>query len=83
MAKLDVKAFGLACGILWSAVMLILGIINIFCGWGSAFSGLMASLYIGYKPTILGSLIGALWGFADAGIGGVVLAWLYNKLAKA
>ncbi|MDP8266039.1 MAG: bacteriophage holin [Candidatus Aceula meridiana] len=83
MAKLDVKAFGLACGILWAAVMLILGIINIFCGWGSELSKMMASLYIGYKPTILGSLIGAAWGFADAGIGGVALAWLYNKLAKA
>ena len=40
------------------------------------------TLYIGYKPTVLGSVLGGIWGFFDAGIGGVVVAWLYNMLAK-
>jgi len=31
---------------------------------------------------ILGSIIVGIWGFLDAEIGGVVLAWLYNKIAK-
>jgi len=37
---------------------------------------------VGYSATIVGILIGAVWGFIDAFIGGVVLAWLYNKLLK-
>lgn len=50
--------------------------------WGTAFVELLSSLYIGYKATFLGSIIGATWGFIDAGIGGAIVGWLYNKLAK-
>lgn len=80
--KLDIKAFGLACGIVWGAAMLSLGLLNTFSDWGYGIEGAMATLYIGYTPTLLGSIIGGIWGFADAGIGGIVLAWLYNKLSK-
>jgi len=82
MAKLDLKAFGLSLGIVWSFAMLSLGLINLGYHWGSSIVEVMSTLYIGYKPTILGSIIGGIWGFLDAGIGGFVVAWLYNKLAK-
>jgi len=82
MAKLNVKAFALACGIIWSAAMLIMGLINIVSSYGSGWVALMSTLYLGYKPTLLGSIVGAIWGFVDAGIGGAVLAWLYNKFSK-
>ena len=82
MTKLNVKAFGLACGIVWGAAMFLLGLMNMCSPWGRALQQGMSTLYIGYKPTISGSLIGGIWGFLDAGIGGVVVAWLYNRLAK-
>jgi len=80
--KLNIKAFGLACGIVWGLGMLSLGLMNTFSDWGAGVEGAMATLYIGYTPTLLGSVIGGLWGFADAGIGGLAIAWLYNKFAK-
>jgi len=82
MAKLDIKAFGLACGIIWGGAMLFLGLINTFTSWGSGIERVMATVYIGYSSTLLGSLIGGIWGFFDAGIGGLLLAWLYNKFSK-
>lgn len=82
MAKLDIKAFGLSVGIVWGLAMLALGLINMGSHWGSGIVEVMSTLYIGYKATILGSIIGGIWGFFDAGIGGVVVAWLYNKFAK-
>ncbi|MDD5495650.1 MAG: bacteriophage holin [Candidatus Omnitrophica bacterium] len=82
MAKLDAKAFGLACGIIWGALMFIMGMADVYSTWGDRFGSVMASVYIGYSPTIVGSIIGGVWGFIDAGIGGAVLAWLYNKFAK-
>jgi hypothetical protein len=82
MAKLDVKAFGLAMGITWGGAMFLLGIVDIFTAWGDWFGLIMSTVYIGYSPTLVGSIIGGIWGFCDAGIGGVVIAWLYNKLAK-
>jgi hypothetical protein len=80
--KLDVKAFAIACGIIWGAAMFSIGVIDIFTSWGDAMGKLMATLYFGYKPTLLGSIIGGLWGFMDAGIGGACLAGLYNKMVK-
>lgn len=82
MAKFDIKAFGLACGILWAAAMFVLGMMNMLLGWGAELIRLMGSLYIGYKPTFFGSLIGATWGFVDGVIAGFFLAWLYNKISK-
>lgn len=80
--KLNIKAFGLACGITWGLGMLCLGLLNTFTGWGAAIENAMSTVYIGYTPTVIGSIIGAIWGFVDAGIGGIVLAWIYNKAAK-
>ena len=83
MAKLNVKAFGLASGVLWGTSMIVMGIVAMTVpGYGGGFVRAIGSMYIGYKATALGCIIGGLWGFIDAGIGGLVLAWLYNKLAK-
>jgi hypothetical protein len=82
MAKLDVKAFALAVGIVWAAGMFILGIAVTLFGWGRAWLELIGSCYIGYKATFAGSIIGAIWGFFDAGIGAMIIAWLYNKFIK-
>jgi hypothetical protein len=82
MNRIDVKALGLTLGIVWGAAMFLLGLINMGRILGSGIIQAMSTLYVGYSPTIPGSIIGGIWGFLDAGIGGVVIAWLYNKLAK-
>lgn len=80
--KLDVKAFGVAGGIIWSASMFILTWLGIW-GYGSIDAASMAkSYYIGYSVTPAGSIIGAIYGFFDAGIGCALFALLYNKLGK-
>ena len=82
MNKLDPKAFGLACGILWSAAVLIMGLLALICGWAHNFVIALGILYVGYKATVVGSAIGAVWAFVDGGICGFLLAVLYNKLAN-
>ena len=82
MAKLDVRAFGLALGIVWGIAVLLLGILAMLFNWGTVCVIALSTMYIGYKSTFLGSLVGGIWGFIDAGIAGVVIAWLYNKFAK-
>jgi hypothetical protein len=39
-------------------------------------------LYIGYEPTLLGAITGAVWAFVDAFILGVLVAWIYNRLVR-
>jgi len=83
MAKLDIKAFGLACGILWGGALLTMGITAMVApAYMGDFVTVLGTKYIGYKATVPGIFIGGIWGFADAGIGGLILAWLYNKFSK-
>ena len=84
MAKLrmDVKALGLALGITWGVGVLILGLLDKFFGYGADMVYFLSGYYIGFEATFLGSLIGGVWGFVDAGVGGVIIAWLYNKFSK-
>lgn len=80
--KLDIKAFGIACGLLWTLAYVVLAILSMTNGYGSEIVNFISKYYIGSGTTPQGVVVGAVWSFVDAGIGGVVLAWLYNKLAK-
>jgi hypothetical protein len=81
--RLAPVALGLAFGVAWGVLALFTGLAAWLFGWGTAFVELIASLYIGYAPTLAGSVIGALWALADGFIAGVVIAWLYNKCSGA
>ena len=83
--KLDVKAMALTFGLLWGGAMLLVGVVNMITGnYGQLFLALMASLYPGYYVggTMKDAIVGALYGLVDGGIGGAVLALLYNRLSK-
>ena len=79
--KLNVKAFALTCGLVWG--------LGLFCltWWIIAFDGgssdptFVGRIYRGYSLTPVGSLIGLVWALADGFVGGLVFAWLYNRLA--
>ncbi len=81
MNKCSPNALGVAIGVLWAIYVLFCGIAAMF-GWGVALVEALSSLYIGYGPSVSGALIGAVWGFIDGYIAGVVIAWIYNSLAK-
>jgi len=77
--KLNVKAFALACGLWWGGGMFFLAWWLIMLE-GNPEPCLLNRMYPGYTMTPLGSLIGFGWGFIDAGIGGLIFAWLYNLI---
>ena len=79
--QLNVKAFALACGLLWGIGLFAL------TWWIIAFDGVthevtfIGRCYRGYNISPLGSVLGLVWGFPDAFVGGAVMAWLYNLIA--
>jgi hypothetical protein len=83
-AELCPFSFGLACGILWAICAFTMGMVVMMTAkeYGTAFVSSVGTLYIGYKATFLGSIIGAIWAFFDAFILGLVLIWLYNALKR-
>ena len=82
--KLNTKAFCLTCGIIWGMVMFLTNLISTFyVNYAYEFLSVISSIYPGYSPGgITGILMGTFCGFIDGAIGGLVFAWLYNKLAK-
>jgi len=78
--KLDVKAFALACALIWGFGLFAL------TWWIMAFDGatgevtLIGRIYRGYSVSPAGSFIGLAWAFCDGLVGGAIFAWLYNLL---
>lgn len=81
-ARLSLLSLGLAFGITWGLCLLFLGILAWLWDWGMLFVHVIGTVYIGYAPTPLGSVIGLVWGFIDAFIAGVIIAFLYNYFSK-
>ena len=83
--KLSIKALAVTAGVLWAAVLLLVGAANlIWSGYGVAFLQLMDSIYPGYHASgSLGDLIvGVLYALLDGIICGLVFGWLYNLFAR-
>lgn len=79
--RLNVKAFALTCGLIWGFGLFFI------TWWIIAFDGstgeitFIGRLYRGYSITPMGSLVGLIWAFVDALVGGAIFAWLYNLIA--
>ena len=78
--KLNTVNFGLALGITFGIGALFLGLTSWLFSYGNAWVELIGGVYICYTATLLGSLIGTIYAFVDAFIGGLLIAWFYNKL---
>ena len=81
--RLNAKAFGLACGILWGLAIFLATVWLLVRGYGGEQIRTLDHFYIGYSFSYAGAFVGAIWGFIDGFIGGWIFAWLYNKLAGA
>ncbi len=78
-ATLGVISFGLAVAITSAVFTFFLGLMAAFFGWGVELAGALSSLYIGFSPTFVGTIAGAVWAFVVGFAAGVMIAWLYNR----
>ena len=79
---MSIRALALTEGIFGAATMFILAWWLILTGNAEGPPTLFERIYIGYSFTPMVSVIGAVWGFVDWGIAGLIFAWLYNKIKK-
>lgn len=77
----DSRAFGLACAILWSGAVVLLGILA-RVGWGRRWERMLADVYRGYNESPSGLVAGGVWAFVDGFSGGYAFARLYNALRR-
>lgn len=80
-ARIDAVRLGLAFGIVWGLGLFAAALLAWTVGYGEQFVEASSSVWLGYAPTVAGAFMGLLWGFIDGFIVGVLVAWLYNRLA--
>ncbi len=78
-ATLGVISFGLAVAVTSAVFTFFLGLMATFFGWGIELAGALSSLYIGFSPTFVGTIAGAVWAFVTGFVAGVMIALLYNR----
>ncbi len=81
MSKLNLKALAIAIGAAWSLCVFLAGLAASF-GWCSGFVEVVGSIYIGYKPGLLGAVVGAAWAFFDGAIFGLIIGLVYNRFSR-
>jgi hypothetical protein len=79
--KIDVKAFSLACGIVWGLGIFLLTFWIIAIEGATGEPTLIGRLYRGFTISPAGSFIGFTWAFVDGMIGGAIVSWLYNLIS--
>lgn len=77
---LGVVSFGLALGITSAVFVFFLGVAAALFDWGIPLAVILSSVFIGFGPTFVGSITGAVWAFVDGFVAGLLIAWLYNRL---
>jgi len=82
MGKIYVKAFGLALGIVCGGLIFGIGIFNMLFFWENLWVRMMPIVYIGYRPTVFGSIFAAARAFLYASLFGFALGWVYNRLVE-
>jgi hypothetical protein len=81
--KVEAHKLGLATGILWGLLLFVMTLVSLPTGYGAEFLKVMESLYPGYHVSIIGSVVGLVYGFFDGYIGLYLVAWLYSRLLRA
>lgn len=80
---LGVISMGLATGVTAAIFVFVLGIAATLFGWGAHLAQVLQNLFIGFAPTFVGSIAGAVWAFVDGFIAGLMIAWFYNRFLVA
>lgn len=77
--RIDVISLGMAIGITSGLLVFLLGLAASMLGWGIGLAQALSSVFIGFGPTLVGSIAGAVWGFVDGLVAGMLIGCFYNR----
>jgi hypothetical protein len=84
--KLSIKALSLVSALFWGASILLVCLLHLAMPhYGTGFLEGVSSIYPGFHGarSFTDALVGTCYAIVDGGVGGFVLAWLYNAVAHA
>ena len=74
------RKFGLAWGFSFAVFFLFFGIVSMIFGIWQEMIEMCSKVYIGFEPSLIGSVKGALWGFVEGMVLGTLVAIIYNRV---
>lgn len=80
--ELNPLRLGIASGIIWGLWLLIMGLGATYANYAVELVNTLASVYTGYGPTVIGSIMGLIDGFVCGFVTLFLIAWVYNYLAS-
>jgi len=83
--RLSIRAAAIVLALLWGGAMLCTGLVHLAnASYGTAFLDVIGSVYPGFHGarSFVDVLVGTGYALVDGGLGGLVLAWLYNLLLE-
>ena len=82
---LSIKAAAITCSVIAGGLVFLVGLANLaFPSYGSALLDMGASIYPGYKGPngFMSVVVVTLYALVDGLVGGAIVAWLYNAVAR-
>ena len=79
---MKVMRVAVAGGIVWGATIFLTTLLNLYLGYGTVFLNWVASIYPGYSISLVGSVIGLVYGFLDVFVGVYIITWVYKQVGK-
>ena len=84
--KLSLKAMAIAIALLWGGCIFFFGVVNLAApSYGMEVLRAASSIYPGFHAsrTFADVLVGTGYALVDGGIGGFLIAWLYNLFTRS
>lgn len=76
--KLNWKALAAAFSLTWASFIVMLGLAAALTDWSLAAVEALGDIYLGFGPSLVGTLIGVPWALLDGAIAGALIGLLYN-----
>ena len=80
--SLNPKALGISAGIIAAVAVFGMTLLAAGTGYGSGMMAMYATIHPFYTVSLVGSVLGLIYGFICWFVAGYALAWLYNKFEK-
>jgi len=80
--KLKATSLGIAGGIVWGVLLFIVTLLWVVLSREGMTLGKLSLIYPGYSVSVIGAVVGLIWGFISAFILLYITATIYNALTK-
>jgi len=78
--RIHTKALAISSGIVFGLIVCLKTLAGMYLGYGMECLKIFQSIYPGYSISVVGSIIGLVYGFLSGAIVVGLIGWIYNRI---